>query len=576
VASFDYDVVIIGSGFGGSVAALRAAEKGYRVGVMESGRRWRDEDIPKTEWDLQKFLWFPAAELYGIQRIEYLDDVLMLCGAGVGGGSHVYANTLYVPPKQFFDAREWADITDWAEELAPCIDQAGRMLGVVRYPYMPTDIDRALQQAATEIGRGETFNKAPVGVYFGSPGVDGEDPYFGGVGPRRTGCISCGNCNIGCGHNAKNKLTTNYLYLAEQLGAQVHELSEVYDLSPLDEGGFEVQVRHPGWAQRAVNGDHHTYTAEQVIVAAHAYGSSKLLHHMQHKARLTGLSSELGQRARTNSEQLLAVTRPHGQWHRDPEKIHITPGSISITSGVWPDPATSVEPTVWGVGSNVFAFLVTYHQHGDQKHPTASWIKELVEHPAEVLGFDDPRHWSERTFIALCMQTTDTSLELYWDDGLLRSRPSGAPPAVHTPVIEDFVDRVAKKLDSGEAALVTEVINRNASAHFVGGIPIGESSERGAVDPYLRLFGQPGLHVMDGSVMPANPGVNPSLTITALAERAMSLWPNKGDEDARPPLGSGYERIDAVMPHHPFVPPGAPGELRLDAKMSDVIPDYPY
>jgi cholesterol oxidase len=236
MASFDYDVVIIGSGFGGSVAALRAAEKGYRVGVMESGKRWKDEDIPKSQWHLPDFLWFPAAELYGIQRVEYLDDVLVLSGAGVGGGSHVYANTLYVPPKQFFDAPEWASITDWADELAPHLDQATRMLGAVRYPYMPTDVDRVMQQVAIEMGRGETFNKAPVGVYFGSPGVEADDPYFGGVGPRRTGCISCGKCNIGCGRNAKNKLTTNYLYLAEKLGVEVHQLHEVYDLVPLDGG----------------------------------------------------------------------------------------------------------------------------------------------------------------------------------------------------------------------------------------------------------------------------------------------------------------------------------------------------
>jgi cholesterol oxidase len=576
MAKFDYDVVIIGSGFGGSVAALRAAEKGYRVGVMESGRRWNDEDIPKTQWNLPRFLWFPAAELYGIQRIEYLDDVLVLSGAGVGGGSHVYANTLYVPPKQFFDASEWAGITDWADELAPCLDQATRMLGVVRYPYMPTDADRALHQAAIEIGRGETFNKAPVGVYFGTPGVEAEDPYFGGVGPRRTGCISCGNCNIGCGHNAKNKLTTNYLYLAEKLGAEIHELHEAYDLIPLDEGGFEVHARHPGWAQRAGRLHRQTHTAEQVIVSAHAVGSSKLLHHMQHKGRLTGLSSQLGQRARTNSEQLLSITRTHAEWKRDPEKVHITPGSVSITSGAWPDAKTSIEPTYWGVGSDIFAFLVTYHQHGEQTHPTASWLKELFQHPVEVVGFDDPRHWSERSFIALCMQTTDTSIELYWQDGLLRSRPSGTPPPVHSPVIEEFVDRWASKLDSGEGALLTEVINRNASAHFVGGIPIGESIETGAVDPYLRLFGQPGVHVIDGSVMPTNPGVNPSLTITALAERAMSLWPNKGDEDTRPPLGSGYERIEPIMPHRPLVPAGAPGELRLDANKADVIPEYPY
>jgi cholesterol oxidase len=189
MASFDFDVLVVGSGFGG-VAALRAVEKGYRVGVMEAGKRWNNEDIPKSQWHLPGFLWFPAAELYGIQRVEYLDDVLVLCGAGVGGGSHVYANTLYVPPKQFFDAPEWSSITDRADELAPHYDQATRMLGAVRYPYIPTDVDRVMQQVASEMGREETFNKAPVGVYFGSPGVEVEDPYFGGVGPRRTGCAA--------------------------------------------------------------------------------------------------------------------------------------------------------------------------------------------------------------------------------------------------------------------------------------------------------------------------------------------------------------------------------------------------
>jgi len=427
------------------------------------------------------------------------------------------------------------------------------------------------------MGRRESFNKAPVGVYFGSPGVEADDPYFGGVGPRRVGCIGCGNCQIGCGHNAKNKLTTNYLYLAEKLGAEIHELHEVYDLVPLDGGGFEVHARHPGWAQRAAHLGRHTYTAEQVIIAAHAYGSSKLLLHMQHKGRLTGLSSELGQRARTNSEQLLVMTRPYGEWKRDPEKIHIMPGSVAITSGVWPDAATSIEPVHYGIGSSVMALMFTYHQHGEQKHPTASWLKELVEHPTRVLGVADARHWSERAVIMLCMQTTDTSIELYWHDGMLRSRQgSGTPPSVHVPVAEEFADRMAKKMGSREGALVTEVINRTASAHFIGGIPIGDGSKSGAVDPYQRLFGQPGLHVIDGSVMPANPGVNPSLMITALAERAMSLWPNKGDKEPRPPLGSGYDRVEPVMPHRPVVPAGALGELRLDAKRSDIIPEYPY
>lgn len=577
MADFDYDVVIIGSGFGGSVAALRAAEKGYRVGVLEAGRRWKDEDIPKTQWDLPRFLWFPAAELYGIQRIEYLDDVLILCGAGVGGGSHVYGNTLYVPPKKFFNAPAWSYITDWADELAPFIDQARRMFGVVRYPYLPTDVDRYMQQVALDMDVGQTFNKAPVGVYFGSPGVEAEDPYFGGVGPRRTGCISCGNCQTGCGYNAKNKVTTNYLYLAEKLGAQVHELNEAYDIVALDGGGFEVHARHPGWAQRAAHVDHHTYTAEQVIVSAHAYGSAKLLLHMQHEGHLPGLSTELGKRARTNSEQLLGIGRSDAQFERDPQKVRITPGSVAITSGVWPDDVTSIEPVIWGVGSNVFAFLITYHQHGEQKHPTLNWFKELAEHPLEVLKFEDARYWSERTVVMLCMQTTDTSIDLYWHDGLLRSRHgAGKPPSVHIPIVEEYVDRLATKMHGSEGALLFEVLNRTASAHFTGGISIADSSEKGAVDPYQRAFGQPGLHVIDGSVMPANTGVNPSLMITALAERAMSLWPNKGEPDMRPPLGSGYERIDPIMPHRPIVPAGAPGELRLDAKKSDIIPEYPY
>ena len=322
MTDFDFDVIVIGSGFGGSVAALRAAEKGYTVGVMESGKRWNDEDIPNTNWDLRKFVWQPEAEMYGMQRMEMLDDVFVLSGAGVGGGSHVYGNTLYVPPQQFFDAPEWSGITDWADELAPFIDQARRMLGVVRVPYMPTDADRALQKAAIAMGHGDSFNRAPVGVYFGTPGQDADDPYFGGMGPRRTGCISCGHCQIGCGNNAKNKLTVNYLYLAEQRGATIHELQEVFELEPLEGGGFEVKARHPGWAQRAVHAGHHRYTAEHVIVAAHAYGSAKLLHHMEHKGKLTGMSDQLGRRARTNSEMLLAAQMPYGAWKRDPERYH--------------------------------------------------------------------------------------------------------------------------------------------------------------------------------------------------------------------------------------------------------------
>lgn len=410
-----YDVIVIGSGFGGSVAAMRAAEKGYRVGVMESGKRWPDEAIAKTSWNIRKFLWQPEFEMFGVQRIELLDDVLILSGAGVGGGSHVYANTLYVPPRRFFNAPEWCGITDWADELAPYIDQARRMFGVVRVPYMPTDVDRHMQQVANDMGIGHTFNRAPVGVYFGAPDEEADDPYFGGVGPRRRGCVNCGDCMIGCGRNAKNKLTVNYLYLAEKLGAVVHELHEVYEIDELDGGGFEVLTRHPGWGHRATRAQRSRYTADQVVVAAHAYGTAKLLLHMQYDGMLRGMSSHLGQRARTNSEQLLSVNRPYSEWKNDPEKIHITPGAVSITSGVWPDEMTSIEPVYYGVGSNLMALLFSYHQQGNQEHPTINWIKELVTHPSKVLGGHDPRHWSERMAVLLCMQADDTSLNLYWE-----------------------------------------------------------------------------------------------------------------------------------------------------------------
>jgi cholesterol oxidase len=579
-ANGHYDVIVIGSGFGGSVAAMRAVEKGYSVGVMESGKRWPDDEIPKTSWDITKFLWQPDAEMYGMQRMTYLDDVLVLHGAGVGGGSHVYGNTLYVPPKRFFEAKEWSSITDWADEMAPYIDQANRMLGVVRVPYMDTHTDRLMREVATDMGHRESYNRAPVGVYFGSPGVEVDDPYFGGEGPKRSGCISCGNCMIGCGNNAKNKLTVNYLYLAEKKGAVIHELHEVYEIKPLRGGGFEVLARHPGWAQRAAHLHHYRYTADQVIVAAHAYGTAKLLTHMRHEGKLPNLSDELGKRARTNSEALLVVERSYGAWKKDPERFTISPGSVAITSGVWPDEFTSIEPVTYGVGSDFVALATTFHASGPQPHPTETWLKHFLRHPAETLGLGfDARHWSEREVVLLCMQTTDTSIDLFWDGHLhmLRSKQgSGDPPPKHIPVADEFADRLAKKMGGREAALDFEVINRTASAHFIGGMPIAEHADKGVVDPYQRVFGYPGLHVMDGSVMPANPGVNPSLMITAMAERAMSFWPHKGEADQRPSLGPDYNRVNPVMPHKPIVPEHAPTALRLDAKKEDVIPLYPY
>ena len=455
MSGLDYDVVIIGSGFGGSVAALRAAEKGYPVaviGVSARGGRTRRSRRASGTWRTSSGSPRPSSTVY---RGSSTSTTCSSSRVPASAAARTCMRARCTSHRSSSSTRtEWAGITDWADELAPYFDQARRMFGVVRYPYMPTDVDRAIKQVANDIGRRRAHNKAPLGgVFRHAEGVEAEDPYFGGVGPRRTGCVSCGNCNNGCGRNAKNKVTTNYLYLAEKLGAKVHAMHEVHDLVPLDGGGFEVHARHPGWAQRAGHLHHQTYTAEQVIVAAHTYGSASFLHHMQHKGRLAGLSSELGKRARTNSEQLLYVTRTHAEWERDRERIHIMPGSVTITSGTWPDPQTSIEPTYWGLGSNVFAFLGTYHQHGEQKHSFESSLKEILRHPSDEILPADPRHWSERSFVALCSQTTDTSIELYWHDGLLHSKPSGTPPSVHVPAIEDFVDRMAKQLGTPQAAL---------------------------------------------------------------------------------------------------------------------------
>ncbi len=557
IGQSEYDVIIIGSGFGGSVSAMRLTEKGYRVAVLEAGKRWPDELLPRTSWESRKFLWAPQLGMYGIQRFEFLNDVTILCGAGVGGGSNVYANTLYVPPRSFFEAKEWSGITDWKDELRPYFDQAERMLGVGRVPYMDTDADRLLREIAHEMGRGDSYNKAPVGVYFGTPGVEVDDPYFGGEGPRRRGCISCGDCMVGCQHGAKNKLSKNYLYLAEKHGAVVHELTHVTEVRPLADGGYEVIARHPGLKGRFQKPLR--YTAAQVIFSAHAFGTSKLMHRMRHEGHLDRLSDRLGKLARTNSEALLGSLIPYGAWKKHPDRFISSPGSVAITSAIWPDDHTSIEPVYYGVGSNSMGLLSTHHTRGKEIHRIRAWLGELIKHPIKVLSMTDPRRWSERGVILLCMQTRDESIDLYWKNGALFSRPGSGPtrPA-SIPSADGVLRRMAQAMEAHEGTSWFEVFNRNTTAHFIGGVGIGDSPDQGVIDPFQRVFGHPGLHVVDGSVMPANPGVNPSLTITALAERAMSFWPNKGEVDPRPPFGSGYERIKPVAPNKPIVPTHAP------------------
>jgi len=561
-----YDVVIIGSGFGGSVAALRLVEKGYRVAVLEAGRRFADDEFPRTSWRVRKFLWAPALGCYGIQRLTLLRSergakakVLVLSGAGVGGGSLVYANTLYEPLADFYDDPQWRGITDWRAELAPHYDQAKRMLGVVTYPRL-TAADRAMRAVADQMGVGDTFHPTPVGVFLGTPGKTVPDPYFGGAGPERTGCSHCGSCMTGCRHGAKNTLVKNYLWLAERAGAEVHPLTTAVAVRPAAGGGYEVAtVRTGGLLRRR----RRTFVADQVIFAAGALGTQRLLHEMRATGALPGLSPRVGELTRTNSEAILGASVPRQRARR--RGLDYSDG-VAITSSFHPDPHTHIEPVRYGRGANAMGLMQTALVDGGPRR-ALRLLGTIARKPVTYLPMLSVRGWSERTVIALVMQSLDNSLTTRYRRGLfgggLRSRPGhGEPSPTWIPAGNEATRKLAAQIDSIAGGSVTEAFDIPLTAHILGGAPIGASADDGVIDAYHRVFGHPGLHVVDGAAVTANLGVNPSLTIAAQAERAVSMWPNRGEPDPRPPLGEPYERVPVVPPASPTVPADAPAALR--------------
>jgi cholesterol oxidase len=552
-----YDVVVIGSGFGGSTAALRLTEKGYRVAVLEAGRRFDPSTLPKTSWRIRQFLWAPALGCYGIQRISLLKNVMILAGAGVGGGSLNYANTLYEPLSPFYADRQWGHITDWKAELAPHYDQAKRMLGVVEYPHL-TPSDEVMKAVATEMGVGDTFHPTPVGVFFGEPGVTVDDPFFGGAGPARTGCIECGQCMTGCRHGAKNTLLTNYLYLAEQAGAVVHAMTTVTRVRA-DGGRWKVDTVGTG---RRLRKQRRTFTADQVVFAAGTMGTQRLLHRLRDEGDLPNLSARLGELTRTNSEAILGART----FRKDTD---FTRGA-AITSSFHPDEHTHIEPVRYGKGSNAMGLLTTALADGEPGvSRRRTWLREVARHPVKLLRNVSMRRWSEQTIIALVMQTRDNSITCYTEKGrfgrrrLTSKQGHGEPNPTWIPAGHDAVRRMATRIRGFAGGGWNDVFDIPMTAHFLGGAAIGDSPETGVIDPYHRVYGHPGLHVVDGSAVSANLGVNPSLTITAQCERAMSLWPNRGEVDERPALGSPYARIEPIAPVRPAVSEGAPAALSI-------------
>ncbi|MFF3393734.1 GMC family oxidoreductase N-terminal domain-containing protein [Streptomyces sp. NPDC002669] len=574
--AYDYDVIVVGSGFGGAVSALRLTEKGYRVGVLEAGRRFTRSELPRNSWDLKNFLWAPALGLYGIQRIHLLGNVMVLAGAGVGGGSLNYANTLYEPLAPFFDDPQWKDITDWREELAPYYDQAKRMLGVRLNPTMtPSDVH--LKATAQAMGIGDTFHMAPVGVFFGDgedgdgtararPGGEVADPFFGGAGPSRKACTECGECMTGCRHGAKNTLNENYLHLAQEAGAVVHPMTSVVAVVEDSRGGYAVKTLP---TDNRKKGKGRTFTARKVVVAAGTYGTQTLLHRMKDTGLLPRISPRLGELTRTNSEGLVGSQTTDRRYRKKhgAARVDFTRG-VAITSSIHPDENTHIEPVRYGKGSNSMGAL-TVLQVPYGAHRVRRWLFELAKHPTLALRSLSNRRWSERTIIGLVMQSLDNSLTTYRKPGgigkgLLTARQGhGAPNPTQIEAATRGASLLAEEINGFAGSNVGELMGTPLTAHFLGGCPIGATAEDGVIDPYHRLHGHPGISVVDGAAVSANLGVNPSLTITAQAERAMSFWPNKGEADPRPAQGEAYRRLAAVEPCAPAVPKEAFGALRL-------------
>lgn len=537
----DYDVVVVGSGFGGSVAALRLAEKGYKVCVLEAGARFEDKDFPKTSWRLHKFLFAPRLGLKGIQRIHKLPDVFILCGAGVGGGSLVYANTLYQPSDEYFSDPQWRDITDWKSELEPWYQIARRMLGVVKNPFF-SNSDRAMQEVANEMGVGETFTLAPLGIYFGEKeGIEHPDPYFGGDGPKRKSCINCGECMTGCRHNAKNTLVKNYLYLAEKLGVEVRPLTTATELIESN-GLWSIKVRKSSsWLPLSK-----TLTANQVVVAAGAFNTQKLLHRMKSNGNLK-LSDALGKLSRTNSESLVGAIMPKS-------KMDFSEGA-AITSSFFPNKNTHVEPVRYGKGSNMMGLLQTIMTSSDSALVrTKQWISTAIQQPTLIFRILNVRKWSERSVIALVMQNLNSSVTVFESKDFLGSRKLSSkndasnPNPTWIPEANEVAERIANNYGGFAAGNVGNLIGAPFTAHFVGGCVIGKNKDEGVIDPYHRVWGYPTLHILDGSTITANLGVNPSLTITAQAERAISMWPINGEIDQRPNQNEPYKAINPIEP----------------------------
>lgn len=533
----EVDFAVIGSGFGGAVSALRLAEKGYSVVVLERGRRFAPSDFPRTNWNTRRSLWMPMAKCFGILRLSFFSDVFVLSGSGVGGGSLVYANTLYVPPPAFFEAPAWRDLADWRAKLLPFYRRAQFMLGVTQNRF-EGEPDRVLAEIAGELGKADTYVTTPVAVHFGEPGKEVADPYFGGAGPARRGCTLCGGCMVGCRVGAKNTLDKNYLWFAEKLGAEVRPLRTVIDVRARA-GGYDVtHVASGAWVAR----DRQVLRARNVVMAAGVLGTVQLLLECKARGSLPNLSDAVGRAVRTNSEAIVGVKS-----RRD---VRFDQG-IAITSSIHPDAHTHVEVVRYSDGSDALAPLSTLLTDGGGRWPR--WLRYLgnvVRHPIDFVRSLWPFGMARRGVYLLVMQTLDNSIGLglrrrwrrLWRKALDTRPAEGPPTPTYIPLGNEVARTFAKKVDGVARSSFFEVLfDVPTTAHILGGAVIAGDPAHGVIDTTHQAFGHPGLYVVDGSMIPANLGVNPSLTITALAEHAMSQIPINPGATHRPAIDPAWE-----------------------------------
>ncbi len=510
----DYDYIIIGSGFGGSVSALRLSEKGYRVLVLEKGKELKAPDFPKTNWNLKRWMWLPLLRFFGFFKLTFFRHITILSGVGVGGGSLVYANTLPIPKDDFFTTGTWAGLADWKNELMPFYNQAKKMLGAVPNPRKETG-DLALEKLARQIGKPDEFELADVAVFFGDAKQTVADPFFDGKGPERSGCTFCGGCMTGCRYDGKNTLDKNYLYLARRLGARVQAESEVYDVRPIGAAdgseGYEVFWRRSVSLFKKKG----RLTAKGIVFAGGVLGTVPLLLKLKRDS-LPNLSEKVGSSVRTNSESLIGITTFD-------KNIAFSDG-VAIGSILHTDAHSHLEPVRYASGSGFWRLMLAPMVSGRNvlvRLGKLFW--DLLRHPLQNIRLALVWDFAKRTQILLFMQTINSTLRFKRGlFGMRSTMENGPAPTAFIPEAQTLAKKYAALVNAKPVTLITETIaGIPTTAHILGGCVMGENAEQGVIDSKNRVFGYQNMLVCDGSAISANPGVNPSLSITALSEHAM-------------------------------------------------------